>query len=585
MKRLLALLIAASVLLFAAGCGAQSTPSASEIPDSASVSESEAGEAQPSAEETTAAAQIPEEEPETAEESSTSEEPAEPQEPDRPVIEYPAGNGETLSIFTMTPARVDSITDIISFAQASENTGVNIDWREVSFMAYTENIGLMIASEDYTDMIVAFNASGNGNALGSLVTMDDAIDQNILTDLTDYLPEYAPDYYAYLQEDPGLLNEMKSLEGRIGSFYQIYDGIVAIRGDVIRQDWLDELGLEVPQTYDQLHDVLTAFKSAYDCSFPYLMNMNACDFYQLNAGYGIPGYSCGENDLGMFVVDGKVQSTLLADGYREYIQMLADWYSEGLFSQDFTTIISGFMDGTRQQLLLTDQVGVSYVSNNGSVGYASEANDPDFALSPLPNITKAEGEQVHFIEDYSRLNTALNIFAACSNIELACNYLNYFYTEEGSLLATYGVEGIDWEYNDQGEPTFTDKVMQHETLTPNMAMQTVTMSSCWIGAYPMRIKTYFYTDQQYRNAETWMSNADSEYMLIGVTSPLSDDVTEYNSKMSDITTYADTMVLSFITGAEPMSEWDGFISTIKSLGIEDCVAAMQRAYDFRQENA
>ena len=127
--------------------------------------------------------------------------------------------------------------------------------------------------------------------------------------------------------------------------------------------------------------------------------------------------------------------------------------------------------------------------------------------------------------------------------------------------------------------------MQHETLTPNMAMQTVTMSSCWIGAYPMRIKTYFYTDQQYRNAETWMSNADSEYMLIGVTSPLSDDVTEYNSKMSDITTYADTMVLSFITGAEPMSEWDGFISTIKSLGIEDCVAAMQRAYDFRQENA
>ena len=443
MKRLLALLIAASVLLFAAGCGAQSTPSASEIPDSASVSESEAGEAQPSAEETTAAAQIPEEEPETAEESSTSEEPAEPQEPDRPVIEYPAGNGETLSIFTMTPARVDSITDIISFAQASENTGVNIDWREVSFMAYTENVGLMIASEDYTDMIVAFNASGNGNALGSLVTMDDAIDQNILTDLTDYLPEYAPDYYAYLQEDPGLLNEMKSLEGRIGSFYQIYDGIVAIRGDVIRQDWLDELGLEVPQTYDQLHDVLTAFKSAYDCSFPYLMNMNACDFYQLNAGYGIPGYSCGENDLGMFVVDGKVQSTLLADGYREYIQMLADWYSEGLFSQDFTTIISGFMDGTRQQLLLTDQVGVSYVSNNGSVGYASEANDPDFALSPLPNITKAEGEQVHFIEDYSRLNTALNIFAACSNIELACNYLNYFYTEEGSLLATYGVEGID----------------------------------------------------------------------------------------------------------------------------------------------
>lgn len=521
--------------------------------------------------------------PETVEQgTSYAEEPSVSEE--TTAIEYPVSNGEKLSIFCVTPARVDSIADIIAFGVAEEKTGVSIDWVETSFMAVTEQTNLMVNSGNYTDMIVAMNGAATGNALSSMVTLDEAIEQNILTDLTDYLPDYAPDYYRQIAEDPELMNQITTMEGRIATFFQIYDSIVAIRGDIIRQDWLDDLNLPIPETYDQLHETLLAFKAEYNCEYPYLMNQTACDFYQLTAGYDIPGYTCGDNNLGLYVIDGQVRSTLNADGFREYIDMLSTWYSEGLFSPDFTNIVSGFMDGTREQLLVTDQVGVQYVSNNGSVGYAAEALDPDFAMSPLPNITKEPGAQVHFIEDYSRLNTAINVFAACENIELACNYLNYFYTEEGSLLATYGVEGIDWEYGADGLPEFTDKVMNHESLSPNMAAQTVSMSSAWVGLYPERIKTYFYTEQQFHNSEVWMSNADSEYMLIGVNSPLAEDTEAYNSMVSDITTYADTMVLSFIIGNTSMDEWDAFQSQLKILGIDDCVEMMQTAYDYRYKN-
>lgn len=580
MKKLVATLLSVCMLAgLMAGCGGltASTDVESAVSSEKAISvtdeEAEIKQSAPAEETASVEAEAALEEQASVEEAASGKE--------KKVIEYPVSDGETLSIFCVTPSRVDSVTDIISFGEAEKITGVNIDWVEVSFMAVTENTNLMVASGNYTDMIVAMNAAATGNALSSMITLDEALKQNILADLTDYLPEYAPDYYSMIADDSELMNQITTMEGRIATFFQIYDSIVAIRGDIIRQDWLDDLGMEVPQTYDQLHETLLAFKAKYDCEYPYLMNQTTCDFYQLTAGYDIPGYTCGSNNLGLYVIDGQVYSTLNSDGYREYIDMLATWYQEKLFSANFTNIVNGFMDGTREQLLVTDQVGVQYVSNNGSVGYAAEALDPDFAMSPLPNITKEEGQQVHFIEDYSKLNTAVNIFAACENIELACEYLNYFYTEEGSLLATYGVEGIDWEYGKDGLPEFIDKVMQHESLSPNMAAQTVTMSSAWIGKYPERIKTYFYTDQQFTNNQIWMSNADSEYMLIGVTSPLSDNVEEYNAMVSDITTYADTMVLSFIIGNTSMDEWDSFQKQLEALGINECVEMMQEAYDYR----
>lgn len=572
MKKALALLMTALLVLSVfSGCGAQAESSAVESVPQEAVSV-------PTAEEP---AQAPEEPP-AAEEPVSAAETISVAEPESEpiVIEYPVSdNSVSFEIFTMTPARVDSIAQIVSFEEASNRTGVGIEWREVAFLAWTESLNLMMASGDYADMAVG---STMQSATGSL-TADQAIEQNILVDLTDYLEENAPDYYKLLQEDASMLREIRTPEGAISAFWQVYEDVVGIRGDLIRQDWLDEQGLAVPETYDELYEVLKVFKSAYDCDHPYLMNKTGSSYYQLNAGYDIAGYRCGESNVGMFVKEDIIRCTLLEDGFKEYIEMLAKWYGEGLIGKDFTSIESSFMDGTRKELFLTDEAGVMYVSNNGSVEYPEQAQDPDFAMSPLKHITKEKGGIVHFTEDYSRLNNNVVIFTACEDVELACKFLNYFYTEEGSLLATYGIEGVDWDYNDAGKPEFTDKVMKHESLTPSMAMQTVTMSSGWIGLYPTDIKTYFYGEQQFTNAEVWMSNCDSEYVLIGVTSPLAEDADDYNSKLSDITTYADTMVLSFIIGEQPLSEWDSFIDTIKSMGIEDCVAALQRAYDHSLE--
>ena len=61
-------------------------------------------------------------------------------------------------------------------------------------------------------------------------------------------------------------------------------------GPLIRQDWLDELGLETPETYDELHDVLTAFKDQKGADAALALNYAATGINNgLVQGYGING--------------------------------------------------------------------------------------------------------------------------------------------------------------------------------------------------------------------------------------------------------------------------------------------------------
>ena len=53
-------------------------------------------------------------------------------------------------------------------------------------------------------------------------------------------------------------------------------------------------------------------------------------------------------------------------------------------------------------------------------------------------------------------------------------------------------------------------------------------------------------------------------------------VTEY---WNDIDTYCREMITKFMIGTEDISNWDSFIDTIKSMGIEEVLAAKQSAYE------
>lgn len=83
----------------------------------------------------------------------------------------------------------------------------------------------------------------------------------MLLDLTDLLQEYVPDYYREFVTNPNWVKFATTDDGTIGAIYCFNAVELGLSsGNFIRQDWLDELGLEAPVTIDDYHDVLTAFK-------------------------------------------------------------------------------------------------------------------------------------------------------------------------------------------------------------------------------------------------------------------------------------------------------------------------------------
>lgn len=123
-----------------------------------------------------------------------------------------------------------------------------------------EQFSLMVASNDLTDIVVQF-------ATYYTPGFDNAIEEDLVVDLNEYL-DSAPIYKQMLDTDPALVSYLSTENGHLGAFYTILSDFAWVKESVaIRGDWLDELELEMPVTYDDYFEVLSAFKSEFDPTY------------------------------------------------------------------------------------------------------------------------------------------------------------------------------------------------------------------------------------------------------------------------------------------------------------------------------
>lgn len=87
------------------------------------------------------------------------------------------------------------------------------------------------------------------------------INDGAILDLTDYLQEYAPHCWEMVGEDVWNFIRKSDPNGQNRIWYvpKVFD--YQRHGAMIRQDWLDKLGLEMPTTQEELVEVLRAFKT------------------------------------------------------------------------------------------------------------------------------------------------------------------------------------------------------------------------------------------------------------------------------------------------------------------------------------
>ncbi len=487
----------------------------------------------------------------------------------------------------LTMVGIDSYNNCSVWDAAEQATGVHIEFTEVSMMNASEQFSLMCAANDMKDIL-----GGAGSYYGSTAG---AIEEEIIIDLAPYAQEYMGNYLTILNDPQYEYYKEKAYnsEGQLAEISSISDDFKPTSGTQIRKDWLEALKLEVPETYEDWENVLTAFKDNYGCTNALLLS-GVTQMTNLVAGYGTAGAAeaamGSSSAVNMYQIDGVIKNGYQDDGYREYLTMMHRWYQEGLLSKDFITASSDGSQNNTDGLILSGDSGIWFSQGNFITQYEQQArvSEPEFSVMGITDPYSPEfnpEKTTHFTAmggGSAGGSSALSISTNCKDVELACKWMDYFWTEEGQLLCNYGIEGEGFEYDADGNPQFTDFVVNGGNF--QFMMTGYTLSG--VPSLQDFDKSFFtYGDNVIEAFDTWGSCVDDKYTLPAAMTLNTDQNERYSAKFNDINTMAEERIGKFITGeADIETQWDAFQQDLTSMGLEDCIAIYQEAYDSYMEH-
>jgi putative aldouronate transport system substrate-binding protein len=563
-NRILAALLALALILALGACGTTTTTSseaatASEPQEETVASVAETPEAPAEAPEASVAEEV------STEEASVSAE----EEPW--VIEYPLFDEvQTYTIWLGTAPDlndvVNNMDEFVVFNELEKITNVGWDATMVSFMSESEQFQLMVAGGDFTDVV----CKAVDNYTGSV---DQAIEEEFLIDLAPYIAENMPNLCGWFETYPQLRKEISTDSGAIGAFPKFYKEPSDVSsGGMIRADWLEDLGLENPKTFDELHDALVLFQSEKGASKPLVISNSGGVQSELISGFNISS--------GYYQIDDVIHFGAIEPAFKDYLTLVHDWYAEGLIDDLFLTNSYDSLVDTAP--VLNGTCGAWYGTAAQSItNMLDAAVDPNIRITGLTSVTE-DGSVAHVGEEGSLFDTAMwSVTTACEDPEVIAQYIDYIYSEDGILLANYGVEGETFTYVD-GTPTLTDLVLNNPDYSYGAALNIfvcdrMTPAPFIIDEARARAD---YVEDQLNAIEVWNNANDGLYNLprsgINLTT---DESTKYYGLYTDIETYMDEHIIKFIVGDQSLDEFDDYVATLKQMGIEDCIAIEQAAYD------
>lgn len=383
----------------------------------------------------------------------------------------------------------------------------------------------------------------------------------------------APNLKAYLDANPEINRLVKTEKGEYFGFPFIRgdEYLLTFSGPIVRQDWLDELGIAAPETIDEWTEMLRAFKEKKNAEAPFSTTLNNLNTYGLFSGaYG--------TYYDLYLEDGKVVYGPLEDGYRDYLKKMNEWYEEGLLDAEFATVDGSVLQGN----ILNDVTGATAGSAGGNLGkWLGAALDEKFDLSGVKYPVLNKGDRSKFGQYDQPVNGSFAAISRdCKNYELCAKILDYGYSEKGHMLFNFGIEGESYTMID-GYPTYTEAITKDPDGLSMAASMARYCRSHNTGAFVQDkryMEQYSQLPQQKNALDIWLQTDAKHHILPPMT--LTDaQETEMASIEEALSTYRDQMQMKFITGAESLDKFDEFREGLKKRGVEKYVKYHQEAYD------
>lgn len=234
----------------------------------------------------TSAEQAPETTPETASETGSAEshtslsavEPATEPSYTLPISEDPLTYSmwTTYAPFAAELVNTETLEGMLVLDALQEVTNIHFDFVAANGAAEQDNFNLMIAAGDYTDILSSMEFYNTG--------LEGAVEEGIVMDLADILPEKCPTYWSYLSSNTTTLMRGYTDSGYMPAIMVLTPEVgQEVVGPVLRQDWLDAFGMEMPKTYDELYTYIEKANQEYGAVF----EMTASNGIMAELAYGL----------------------------------------------------------------------------------------------------------------------------------------------------------------------------------------------------------------------------------------------------------------------------------------------------------
>lgn len=486
----------------------------------------------------------------------------------------------TLEIAGKYDARTGSDwNDLETFKEINKDTNVNIEWKLSPGSDWTEKKNLMLASGDLPDVILKLSPSDVvvGGAQGVFLPLEEMIDK------------YAPNLSTFLEENPEVRAAITAPDGHIYSIplanmaeYKRSSGNTLW----INEKWLEKVGMDMPETTEEFKAVLEAFKTQD-------MNGNGdpSDEIPLSGIYGnsLHGFdflygSFGTLNETFLVKDEEIEFVRTSPGYKEAIKYISSLYQNGLVDQETFT-----MD---ESVFLSKLASEDTASVGAFFGWSpDQITNPDYKWdygSPILALKGPEGHQVRGYLNPQLDQATFAITKENEHPEATIRWVDRAFDPEMSFKLRQGpnrIEKLDngkfgivpepegytageWRVKETPYNNFPYGFSQemHEQLD---------LSNLKPGVLDPDKDEWF--ELQEPKLEKWI------YPQILFTKEQYDAIARYQT---DILAYSDEMAAKWITGSSNIDDdWDAYIETLYSMGLEDYTKVYQDGYDTYKKNS
>lgn len=327
-------------------------------------------------------------------------------------------------------------TEVVKFL--AEQMNIDLDVVAIAHSGYREQLNLRMAGGDVPDVYQAWSLSD-----------EVAVSSGRVMPLNDLLQEHGQNLLAVIPQSSW---DAVTFNGEIMAI-PTPPNAAAERVLFIRMDWLDELGLEIPETSDELLDVFRAFRDGdpngnqIQDEIPFSMRENL---------------SWGENIFGMFGInpdsetlhDGEIIPGIVHPNMKQALEFLRTLYSENLLDIEFLTNSSAIWT----QKIQADLVG-SWVHNtslgtvwNGRLDESLPDKNTEVRAIPTPLGVGYEGP-VGRVE--RPVGKTYLIMDSAQHPDAIVRMFDWLSTEEGGIFATFGLEGVT--YTREGDQYIYDR--------------------------------------------------------------------------------------------------------------------------------